>query len=83
MSNIYDINTKQQINTDTQCAKRLADSVEGMGTFTFKDFDVNATIHQNPLLDAYNCYLKDLVDKQAVFNTSALSLGGIEKKDDE
>ena len=90
MNNIYDINTKQQINTDTQYAKRLAESVEGMDTFTLKDFDVNATIHQrndkyiyDPLLDAFNCYLKDLVDRQAVFNTSGLSLGGIEKKDDE
>ena len=71
MSNIYDINTKQQINTDTQHAKRLADSVEGMGTFTFNDFRAAQAL--------YNHNLKSM----AVFNTSGLSLGGIEKKDDE
>ena len=55
MSNIYDINTKQQINTDTQYAKRLADSVEGMHTFTHKDLRVAQAI--------YNHNLKDMLDR--------------------
>jgi len=67
MSNIYDINTKQQINTDTQYAKRLADSVDGMDTFTFNDFRVAQAI--------YNYNLKSMANY--------LSYGGIEKKDDE
>ena len=67
MSNIYDIKTKKQINTDTEYAKRLADSVEGMDTFTFNDFRVAQAI--------YNYNLKSMADY--------LSYGGIEKKDDE
>jgi len=66
MNNIYDINTKQQINTDTQYAKRLADSVDGMDTFTFNDFRVAQAI--------YNYNLKSMANY--------LSYGGIEKKDD-
>ena len=55
MSTIYDINTKQQINTDTQYAKRLADSVEGMDTFTFNDFRAARAI--------YNHNLKGMLDR--------------------